>query len=219
MPLQKLQHQLQTIYAVDVPHTVTDYLITDPQLANQLSGCDNTGNRPERLLIHQDGEWLELALYLSQEIIDHLEQRDPTALLDDSNIAEFCIALEGISHFVYVSWNARHDRAVSLLELELQAEIDKYITAIMLLGYPNGRSAHRRLHQRLFKAVSYAPELNREERERYQLANLYADRYCRHLNERFLRDSRGERMMRELRDFYRLPRQDKLYRIESVRLS
>ena len=217
MLLQKLQQQLQGIYAVDVAHSVADYLITDPELAALLSGDEPADARPERLLVREQDDWLELSLYLSREIIDHLEQRDPTHCLDESNLNEFCIALEGISHFVYLSWNAGYDRTVSLLELELQAEIDKYIAAVTLLDQQRGRGAHRHLHQRLFKAVSFAPELNDAEKQRYRLANNYADRYCQHLQNRFLHPRRGERMIRELRHFYRLPRQDKMYRIASAR--
>lgn len=217
MPLQKLQQQLQQIYAVDITQTVTDFLITDPQLASQLTGSDGDCDRPERLLLRQQDDWLELSLYISREIIDHLEDRDPTALLDETNLNEFCIAVEGISHFVYMTWNATCNRAVSLLELELQAEVDKYIAAVTLLDRQHGHGAHRQLHRRLFKAVSFAPGLNDEERQRYWLANHYAERYCQHLQERFLHTRRPEKMMRELRRFYRLPRQDKMSRIASVR--
>ncbi len=216
MLLQELQQQLQGIYAVDVAQSVSDYLITDPKLSTRLSGSTSTGDRPERLLVREQDDWLELSLYLSHEIVEHLEQRNPTCRLDESNINEFCVALEGVSHFVYLAWNAGYDRTVSLLELELQAEIDKYITAVTLLDQQQGRDAHRHLHRRLFRGVSFAPELNDEERQRYRLANHYADRYCRHLQNRFLHPRRGERMMRELRQFYRLPRQEKLYRIATV---
>ena len=39
----------------------------------------------------------------------------------------FCLALEGVSHFLYLIWNASFDRSVTLLEMELQAEIDKFV--------------------------------------------------------------------------------------------
>ncbi len=217
MPLLKLQQQLQGIYAVDVAQSVTDYLITDPALAGLLSGGVRMGDRSEQLLVRERDDWLELSLYISREIIEHLEHRDPTRGLDEGNINEFCIALEGISHFLYLVWNATGNRAVSLFELELQAEIDKYIAVVTLFGYQMDRSAHRHLHHRLFKAVSFSPALTDEERQRYWLANHYADRYCRHLQERFLHPQRSERMIRELRQFYRLTRQDKIYRITSMR--
>ncbi len=42
-------------------------------------------------------------------------------------------ALEGVSHFVYLAWNAGHDKPVSLLELEMQAEVDKYVGSYWLM--------------------------------------------------------------------------------------
>ncbi|KAA3626481.1 MAG: hypothetical protein DWQ09_16420 [Proteobacteria bacterium] len=217
MPLQRLQQHLQQIYEVDVPHAVTDYLITDPILANCLAGRDNGCLRQEHLLVRQEDACLELSLYISQEIIERLVARNPTKVLDETNLADFCIALEGISHFVYLVWNATYDRSVSLFELELQAEIDKYITAVLLADHACDPVVHRHLHRRLFKTVAFSHELDAEEQRRYRTANHYADRYCMHLQERFLRTHQPEGMLRELRRYYRLPRLDKLRRIDSVR--
>ncbi len=43
--------------------------------------------------------------------------------------------LEGVSHFLCVAHHATHDRQVSLLTLELQAEIDKYVGSFLLLSH------------------------------------------------------------------------------------
>ena len=53
--------------------------------------------------------------------------------LHDGNVADYWTALEGVSHFLYLAWNAGHDKPVSLLELEMQAEVDKYVASYWLM--------------------------------------------------------------------------------------
>ena len=53
--------------------------------------------------------------------------------LNENNVADYWTALEGVSHFTYYAWNAARDKPVSLFELELQAEVDKFVTTGILL--------------------------------------------------------------------------------------
>jgi hypothetical protein len=120
--------------------------------------------------------------------------------------------LEGVSHFHYLMWSVDRGRKVSLLELELQAEVDKYATALALMTRQrNGRFPYA-LHPRLFHHVEFASTLNSESRQRYEEANRHAARYCRTLDERFLRTrhSRPERWLSEIRKFFRASREEKL---------
>jgi len=66
-----------------------------------------------------------------------------------------CMLLEGVSHFLYLTWNAHYDRQVSLLDLELQAEVDKFVFAV-LDTEPDDTS---RLLERLYQQISYRDEL------------------------------------------------------------
>ena len=66
-------------------------------------------------------------------MLERLTAHCPMRALDESNLADYCTALEGVSHFHYVTWSAGCARNVSLLELELQAEVDKYASALSLL--------------------------------------------------------------------------------------
>ena len=74
---------------------------------------------------------------------------------DDQDIREylqdFLLAVEGVSHFVYLVHRARQERPVSAVELELQAEVDKYLVALLVTwnqtGEPPPGFGHR-LHTR-----------------------------------------------------------------------
>ena len=97
------------------------------------------------------------------------------------------LALEGVSHFHYLCWNASYDKSVTLLELELQAEVDKYVTVLMLLGAQGSRTDSGAIHQRLFDEIHFRGDLPVEHLTRYQDANYYAAKYCRALSEHYPR--------------------------------
>ena len=216
MLLEKLQNHLEYIYEVRSEHRINDFIIQDPQLAAQLDNGHNARDIPEKLLIQQDGEYIDVALYLDSELVTRLERDDPTQTLHDNNIYDFWTALEGISHFLYFTWNATYERAVSLLELELQAEVDKFILAALLLekqfdGYiPNG------LHYHLFQNTSFDERLSDAEFTRYRDANNFAAKFCSYLEKRFLKQGVQHGLMNELRRFYRQNHQHKIHTINTL---
>ena len=119
-----------------------------------------------------------MALFVDAAALANLERHDPAARLDDCNFTDFCLAVEGVSHFVYVALAAARERPVSQLELELQAEVDKFVCCALMLGGSPG------LRRRLFGDVAYADDLSADERERYRTANLHAGRYAAALERR-----------------------------------
>jgi len=212
MLLHKLEAMLHELYALDVGYAVSDFLITDRELARCLDS--NGRNVDEKLLIAEaDGE-ADVALYLERELLDRLDRHDPLMKLDGDNLADFWAALEGVSHFIYYAWNASRDKSVSLFELELQAEVDKFVTTGMLLREQTGREPSG-LHAWLFDSPTLAAELDENERERYRRANRYAARYCRRLEPTLARDGEAA-AQHELRHFYRLSQTSKLAHIDAA---
>ena len=85
------------------------------------------------MFVVEDEQGVRLGLFIESGVLDRLARRDPLQALDEDNLADFCTALEGVSHFHYLVWSLARGRNVSLLELELQAEVDKYATALALM--------------------------------------------------------------------------------------
>lgn len=169
----------------------------------------------EQLLISQENDVVYITLYLDRSILSALEKHNPQKLLNDNNLNPFCLALEGISHFLYLIWRAGHQRPVTQLELELQAEIDKYIfTSLLLLQQYNDGSVNS--HALLFEHVSFHPDLNAVENSRYLTANRYAAKYCNSLKSGLHPEGVAPSLTNELRRFYRLPLNDKLRRIDAL---
>jgi hypothetical protein len=211
--LGALQQQLSDIYHLGQAHDVRDYLITDPTLAKALGQGTVLGDSEETLLMAQDGGGLSLSLFLDNELLERLESDNPFEFLHANMLNDLWKVLEGISHFNCVVWKATQDRTVSLLELELQGEIDKFVATTMLAIGQADKSLLYNLHSRLFGNVRYHDELDEEQRDRYRSANDYAARYCYCLQQELIENDQGA--LNKLRDFYRLQLGDKISHIHS----
>ncbi len=212
----ELQRQLERIYELDVDHDVEDFLITDRKLLRILEAGSGARDVAEKLLVCESGDELELSLYLDAEVLERLDADDPGRRLHAGNLEAYWTALEGVSHFLYLVWNAGHERGVSLLELELQAEVDKYVSSAMLLGRQEGGRVPAALHSTLFEAPTLDPALDPTERRRYREANYYAGKFCARLEDRYLRQAGRPGMMNELRRFYRYTQRRKIDCIEAA---
>lgn len=211
MLLGRLETMLHDLYGLEVGYAVNDFLITDAAIARSF----DAGGRDvdEKLLIAEaDGE-ADVALYLERELLERLNRHDPLTRLDADNLGDFWAALEGVSHFTYYAWNAARDKPVSLFELELQAEVDKFVTTGRLLRKQTGREPNG-LHGWLFDSPTLAAELGEDERERYRRANRYAAKYCRRLVPA-LAGADEAATRRELRHFYRLSQTSKVAHIDA----
>ena len=204
--LAPFQRQLEWIYEVEIPHSVDDFLITDREVLRDIQGDEAPGEPEvdEKLLVVQDGDHLDISLYISDEVMSRLADDHPESRLHDGNIADFCTAIEGVSHFVYLIWNASYQRAVSLMELEMQAEIDKYVSTAFLFGQQDSGRVPPSLHSWLFEQPEYDSSLDQESLERYQDANYYAGRYCARLERRYLGRNGQAGIFSDLRRLYRL---------------
>lgn len=211
--LAVLQQYLTDIYRTDHGLSVTDFLITDPALAEVLGSGTLLPDTDESVLLTQDRHGLALSVYLDEEVLARVEGADPMKELRPEQLDDFCKVLEGISHFNYICWRARQDKPVKLLELEMQAEVDKFVATWLLALEQQDHELARRLHGWLFEDVRFNPQLDREQAERYRAANDYAARFCHGLAARLHRD--GARGFEELRHFYRLSQNEKISHIHA----
>lgn len=212
MLLGAMQSCLTDLYALELAYDVRDFVITDRQLARALGGRGREVD--EKLLIAEgDGE-AEVSLFLSQELVERLEVNDPTAALSGENLADFWTAFEGVSHFTYFAFKVARDQRITLLEMELQAEVDKFVATALLLRQ-QGENPPAGLHRWLFDLPKYDANLSPAEYERYERANHYAGKYCRMIWPRLQRGRCPEDLKRELRYFYRLSRERKIGHIDA----
>jgi hypothetical protein len=213
--LQPMQDLLAGIYDLPTDYRVDDFLFTERE---RLPAALRASATDEQVLVLEQGGDTAVGLYLDPGVLERLRAANPLESLHGGNLADYWTALEGVSHFLCLAWHAGHDRAISLLELELQAEIDKYVTSWWLLRRQTPERNPAGLHRLLFERTRIAPQLEAGRAELYREANHYAARFCRRL-ERSLED-RQLRVRAEtlagLRRFYRLNRERKLKHIERM---
>lgn len=196
-------------------HSVNDFLITDKILADHLTKASSIKNN-ERLLISEYQNGLDLSLYISAEIYQYLEGSHPINLIHQGRHSEFCLMLEGVSHFLYVVWNAKHHRQITLLEMELQAEIDKFILMQSLIDHEQESDSINNLRNWLFEKNNYEKNLSSYELERYEQANFYAAKYCMSLQQNHKLSGLNQGLLNDLRRLYRMNQQGKMRYINKL---
>ena len=211
--LAELQQKLSDIYQVGRPYDVRDFVITDPTLAKCLGQDAMLANTDEALLVSQDDDGLAVSLFLDGAMLERVESSNPLACLHAESLDDLWKVLEGISHFNCVVWKAAQDRTVTLLELELQGEIDNFVSTTLLAIEQADTSLLRRMHGWLFDNVRFHEGLDDEQLHRYRSANDYAARYCHRIRQQLIDDN--SLALSELRHFYRLQMSDKISHIHS----
>ena len=213
--LALLQGALTEIY--DLPGTpdVRDFLMTDR--AGLVAGLGpETRASDEQLIVAEEGDTLSMALYIDADVLGRLARDDPFSGLTQDNLADYLTVAEGVSHFVYVAWNTGYDKPVTLLELELQAEVDKYVLCAWLLREQGAGRFPRELHRALFERAHVDPVAAAGRVDLYHTASNYAARFCRRVAALLERKRHGvaRDVMAELRRFYRWGNLRKLRHIE-----
>jgi hypothetical protein len=177
--LRRLQRRLERFYHLEATPDVRGFV---------REASEQTGR--EALLLRESGDELELALVVPA-----------TAANQNDHWLQLA---EGVSHFVYVTNRARQELPATQLELELQAEVDKFVL-LVLEQLPYDRAEAYEVHARLYENVRYLHEPGTELGDRYRTANSLAARFVRRLLQ-----FGPEATHTALRRFYRAGQADKI---------
>jgi len=201
-----IQRHLEAIYAVEAGQEISRFLVGDEQVArwaDQGVVADEQRGADEQVLIIQRGpQEIELALHLADSV--------QAGLASGGTLADHCHATEGVSHVLMLLFAAQVERPVRMLDLELQAEVDKAVTCLLLARSTPGSASAEVWIRRLFGAVKFREDLAEHERQRYREAHRLGARYAGHLAS--LLGDGVDRVLTELRRFYRLPGEGKRQR-------
>jgi hypothetical protein len=184
----RVQDALERVYQLDRVADVGDYL---KEAA--------AGEREALLLRQADDGALEVTLRLPP-------------LEGEGGLDALCQIIEGVSHFVYVVERARRQREATQLEMELQAEVDKWVVlaASVASRGPLDVDQSADLRWRLYERVSFEDDEASERGERYRVANDAAHCFVRRLERDFVGRARFGEMRVELRRFFHVGQEDKL---------
>ena len=212
--LASILRSLNGVYDLELDVDVHDYLVSDRACA--LLGQDR--HRPS-VLVRQDAsaDEVEVGLYIEEKALARLAEIDLAAPMRPESFALVMTACEEVSHLAYLLFCASRDKRVTQLELELQAEVDKFIIATLIMTTAERDVPPSALLAWLFGGFVLRAGLDEKTSERYNHASSLGVRYCSNV----LGSSAGARGVSEnraeLRHFYRLSQRGKIGRIlESV---
>ncbi|MBI4405123.1 MAG: hypothetical protein HY537_13255 [Deltaproteobacteria bacterium] len=218
----KIDQALKGLYSIDLVYQAQDFLVENiPTKPTLVIGNKWMGNGA--LLIEEEEHpehALSVGIYLNQTIQAELSSFDqwPKKCWSLLQISAFAIAAEEVSHFNYLLFNALAGRSVSQLELEFQAEVDKFLlTYFANIGWSQwDKKTFTHLFEQFFIKFSISTEISPGQKERYvqasQLAKGLVLRFEKYLSNRFL----YEKAFRLLRRFYRLSVADKISFVNSL---
>jgi hypothetical protein len=205
--LESLCGLLRRTYALTAPLApIGAYVIGDAGLrALYRGGGDEVGSAAgdgARLLVRETGSGVRACIYYPDAMISRLEARPPQCGLDEDNVDAFAVLVEELDHLLVAAERASAGRGVSLLELEVQANVSKdlVLSRFLVPGGPRvdpGRRLWLRGH--LFHARTYCDQ-DETVRTRYEDASRMALRFLESLERR----PAGTRL-ETLRRFHRAP--------------
>ncbi len=200
--LRLIQQDLERVYDIDSTIEIDDF-VCDEMTARAVVG--NAVERGEVVWIRENAQEIALGLYVAPRAIQVLLQAESRTQWYSHTFWAWSLATEGVSHLIYLHHKACLSQTVSLLELELQAEIDKYVTGLMLLPEGADLIEHSAtLRRELFEKVQYLDAPESEAGDRYRQANRLAAIYARMLEQEFLKYRAMHAFAASLRRFYRL---------------
>ena len=219
--IKELQRKIEKTYALDTGITnIEQYIIGDKGYeefyAKEKIRTVVNSHSGAKVLIRDAGETLKVSIYYPDELIRELESNDPRLSLHDGNVDLCASFVEELDHFLFIAQNYKQNRPFSLLELELQANVTKYLVLKYFIALQNksiklSKFDKEYIRYHLFYKRKYDIE-DTSERKRYEDAEKFGMMYIKHIDLLPQEDR-----LRDLRQFSRMTCPSKIRHIQSAR--
>jgi hypothetical protein len=196
--LSQIQKRLMAINGICFEDLDVRDFVIDKSISSQIPGYQE--DLPEQFFVLEEDKAIDLALYLDQKILDGFEKKNPFKTLDNGNLEDTLIATEGVSHFIFFIWRAKKRWPVTPLELEIQAEVDKFCLCWDILysqGCPPNIAA-KFVAWANFKKSIIRESLPAKQKRIYAEASRIAEGFCRKF------DKWDSAAKKSIQDYYRL---------------
>jgi len=218
--LERVKGLLERTYGMDaVVDDVGRFVVGDigyEQLygrADSVARVRSLGHRGAKTLIREVHGAVRLCIYYPDTLIRCLESHPPDRGVGDVNIDAFATLIEELDHLLCIAERATQTRPLSLFELELHANVSKYLVLARFLAGRSARiedSGRAWLLYHLFDKGVYC-DADPRDRERYRDAARWARRFL----ERFGSLPPVDRI-RALRSFHRAGASGKVRLIQEL---
>jgi len=195
--LETVQHWIEEGYRLEPAGSLNNFLIDHDLLVDYLGASHPLCKAEEVVLLMEQAQDLHLGLYLDQDLLAQKQTQ--------LSHHQCMTVIEGVSHLLLLLHRARHGQEVSQLELELQAEIDKFL--FVSLSSAPGAIIGAKLH---LKKKANLKKLDPERKITYENARRLAYRYCLKLEQNYLFKHSWDPLWENLRHFYRMSHWEKL---------
>jgi hypothetical protein len=182
--LESIQRLLERTYrmrsGIDDPGR---FVIGDRGFAELYAGREtteevSTDGSGARMLVREAADGLRACIYYPDRLIEHLERFPPQRGVGEENVDAFAALVEELDHLLLLAERKRDERPVTLFELELHANVSKYLVLTRFLAAGRARLAAEQrlwLRHQLFGKGSYCDH-NPGVRQRYRDARRWAVR-------------------------------------------
>lgn len=153
--IQILQKKIEELYRLAGCPEAKKYILSPKQFKKLSDATDEP-----QVLYMDEGSDATLGIYLGSDIFHRIKKNQKIFSFKD-----FCVMAEEISHFIYIVWSKSNDKKINLLDLELQAEVDKYVLAT------NFFKSKGEVFEKIFESFRMRKNLRKDEEERYYTAH------------------------------------------------
>ena len=219
--IKELQRKIEKTYALDTGITnIEQYIIGDKGYkelyAKEKIRTVVKSHSGAKVLIRDAGDTLKVSIYYPDKLIRELESNDPRLGLHDGNVDLCASFVEELDHFLFIAQNYKQNRPFSLLELELQANVTKYLVLKYFIALQNksiklSKFDKKYIRYHLFYKRKYDIE-DASERKRYEDAVIFGMIYTEYIDLLSQEDR-----LRDLRQFSRMTCPSKIRHIQSTR--
>jgi hypothetical protein len=219
--IKELQRKIEKTYALDTGITNIEQYIVGDRGYKELYAKEEirtvvNSHSGARVLIRDTGDALKVSIYYPDVLIRELEDNDPRLGIHDENVDLCASFVEELDHFLFIAQNYKLNRPFSLLELELQANVTKYLVLKYFIALQNkslklSKFDKEYIRYHLFYKRKYDIE-DTSEKKRYEDAGTFGMLYTKHIDLLSHEDR-----LRDLRQFSRMSCSSKIRHIQSAR--
>jgi hypothetical protein len=156
------------------------------------------------IIAEREGE-ADLAICLREKVLERLSSVQLPQDFDFELIPDLSLVVEELSHFNFYCVHAHSGRQISGLDMEIQAEVDKFAFALDCLEQQNQASLEHKLFDLHFEHLKLGGWVSSDLALRYEDAHRIARGFCR----KILQRPRASERRALLRDFFRSPSKDR----------
>ncbi len=189
--LNSIQAQLQAVYRIAAPD-IRQFLIDKDDVTEVLG--EEARAADEWVVVREAPDGVDVGVYIAPRFLEQLAAHSHPGEAIPASFQAYCAATEGVSHFLMLFERACRGEPVSMLELEAQAEVDKFVCAV--LHHPERQAEW---WSRIFRDAQLAEGLSTEEMHRYTEAARLAGAFCSDLT----KTPHTAALLAVLREFWR----------------